>query len=255
MERLVKFVAHVSAFSRRKSEDIIRAGRVRINGSVVTEPFREVVATDRISIDNREIISEPVKIYIALYKPDGYMSDLTDPRGRGIARDLIKLDVKLYPVGRLDYHSEGLMIFTNDGDFANLIMHPRYEVEKEYFVKFKGILTKDEMKRIENGVMVDGGTLKAHRITFVRSATQNAWYSVVVHEGKNRMIRKIGEALGHQVLKLKRIRIGNLLIGDMKPGEYRYFEKNEVLGPPRRQTKAGHDKKRRGWDSNPRMNR
>lgn len=238
MERLSKFVARVSAFSRRKSEDLIRAGRVRINDSVVLEPFKQISSTDSISIDNKNTIGlEAAKIYIALYKPDGYMSDLQDPRGRKLARDLIKIDVKLFPVGRLDYHSEGLMIFTNDGDFANLIMHPRYEIEKEYLVKFKGILGEDEIKRMKHGIMIDKEQFKVDQIRYIRSATQNTWYSLIVNEGKNRMIRKIGEAIDHPVRKLKRIRIGKLHLGDIKPGDYRYFEKSEALGTIRQHSR------------------
>jgi len=261
VERLSKVVARVSEFSRRKSEKIIRAGKVKVNKVVVYEPYRQVEAGDIVSINNQIMEAESIKLYIALYKPEGYMSDLQDPRGRKTARDLIKLDVKLYPVGRLDYHSEGLMLFTNDGDFANEIMHPRYEIEKEYLVKFKGLLNRDEINRIKKGVHVDdskreyGESAKDYRekrqplmdirrnkqkkdsraiyklneIQLVRTATKNGWYRVTVTEGKNRMIRKIGEAIDHPVLKLKRIRIGKLQLGDLQSGEYRYFEKAEAL--------------------------
>lgn len=261
MERLSKYVARVSSFSRRKSEDLIRAGKVKVNKVVVLEPFRQVEPTDIVLIDNQIMEYEPVKLYIALYKPDGYMSDLQDTRGRKMARDIIKIDVKLFPVGRLDYHSEGLMIFTNDGDFANQIMHPRYEIEKEYLVKFKGLLSRDEMNKIKQGIMIgdskreygkhesgydekklpvvpsykkEKGTVvkelyKVEEIRFAHAATKNAWYNVIINEGKNRMIRKIGEAIDHPVLKLKRVRIGGLHLGDLQPGEYRYFEKKEIL--------------------------
>ncbi len=262
MERLSKYVARVSSFSRRKSEDLIKAGKVKVNKEVVLEPFRQVEPSDFILIDNQIMEYEPIKLYIALYKPDGFMSDLQDTRGRKMARDIIKIDVKLFPVGRLDYHSEGLMIFTNDGDFANEIMHPRYEIEKEYLVKFKGLLSRDEINKIKQGIMIGDSKreygkhesgydekkqsaipshkkekglatkelYKVEEIRFAHAATKNAWYTVVINEGKNRMIRKIGEAINHPVLKLKRVRIGGLQLGDLQPGEYRYFEKKEILG-------------------------
>jgi 23S rRNA pseudouridine2605 synthase len=166
----------------------------------------------------------------------------------------------LFPVGRLDYHSEGLMIFTNDGDFANTIMHPRYEIEKEYLVKIKGSFEKDEIQKMKQGIAIDKEVYKIEGIRYVRTAIKNAarnrkkeitkqvtphrsfkkgdradfemkntWYSITINEGKNRMIRKIGDALNHPVLKLKRIRIGKLGLEDLEPGKYRYFEKREAL--------------------------
>ncbi len=238
MERLVRYVARLSGLSRRKAEDAVREGRVKVNGIVSRDPALEIDESVVITIDNRITTIEPVKLYMALYKPVKYMSDLQDPKGRSLARDLIKLDMKLYPVGRLDYHSEGLMIFTNDGDFANEIMHPSFEVEKEYLVKFKGVLKKEDIKRAESGVIVDGEALRVKKLRLVEQTEKNCWYSVIVSEGKNRMIRKIGEAINHPVLKLKRIRIGSLLLGDLQPGEFRYFEKKEAF-KPRRPTRQG----------------
>jgi 23S rRNA pseudouridine2605 synthase len=264
MEKLIKYVARVSSYSRRKSEELIKAGKVRINNVTVTEPSAAVTSTDTVSINNEIVHSDPVRLYIALNKPDGYMSDLQDPRGRKTARDLISIDVKLFPVGRLDYHSEGLMIFTNDGDFANTIMHPRYGIEKEYLVKVKGSFGKDEIKKMKDGLVIEGEVYKIEGIRFVRDAlkntardrkqemtkktsphrsfkkgeraeleTKNTWYSVIINEGKNRMIRKIGDAMNHPVLKLKRIRIGKLKLEDLQPGKYRYFEKKEALDTAR----------------------
>jgi 23S rRNA pseudouridine2605 synthase len=260
MEKLIKYVARVSLYSRRKSEELIKAGKVRINNAVVTEPSAAVTSVDSVSVNNEVVYSDPVKLYIALNKPDGYMSDLQDPQGRKVARELINIDVKLFPVGRLDYHSEGLMIFTNDGDFANTIMHPRYGIEKEYLVKVKGVFEKDDVKKMKEGIVIDGEVYKIEGIHFVRHAlkntardrkqkivkratphrlfrkedrteseTKNTWYSVIINEGKNRMIRKIGDAMSHPVLKLKRIRIGKLELENLQPGKYRYFEKREAL--------------------------
>lgn len=231
MERLSKCLARFSAFSRRRSEELIRAGRVRVNNVVVLEPQHKVIPdVDVIFLDNKVIDAKIKYINIALYKPVGYISDLQDVRNRKVARGLIDIDVKIFPVGRLDYNSEGLIIFTNDGDMANIIMHPRYEVEKEYLVKFKGILNIDEVLQMKKGINIQGDMYKVKSVKYIRPSVKNTWYSVLIDEGKNRMIRKIGDAIGHPVLKLKRVRIGNLALGDLKPGEYRFFDKNELFG-------------------------
>jgi 23S rRNA pseudouridine2605 synthase len=268
MEKLIKFVSRISEYSRRKSEELIKSGKVKVNNVIVTVPSTVVTSDDSVSINNEIKQFDPVKLYIALYKPDGYMSDIKDPRGRKLARELINIDVKLFPVGRLDYHSEGLMIFTNDGDFANEIMHPRFGIEKEYLVKIKGSFSKDETERMKKGIVIDGEIYKIEGIKYVREAlrntarerkkeeivktnaqrffkkgerkaleSKNTWYSIIINEGKNRMIRKIGDAMNHPVLKLKRTRIGSLRLEDLEPGKYRYFEKKEATSPVSKENK------------------
>jgi len=230
--RLSKYLARNGAASRRKSEEFVRSGRVKVNGIVVLKPQHRVVpGIDTVVLDGRILSSNIKHINIALYKPVGYISDLADPRKRRVARELVDLDEKIFPVGRLDYNSEGLMIFTNDGDFANRVMHPRYCVEKEYLVKFKGVLGRDAVMRMQKGIDIEGDVYKVKSIVYAGLSIKNTWYSVIVDEGKNRMIRKIGNAVNHPVLKLKRVRVGNLRLGDLRPGEYRLFNKKELLGP------------------------
>lgn len=229
MESLLKFISRASTFSRRRSEELIRDGRVKVNGHVITSPSITVSDQDTVAIDNKTLHSQTINVYIALNKPAGYLSDLKDTRGRKLARDLIKHDLKLFPVGRLDYNSEGLMLFTNDGETANYIMHPRYGVTKEYLVKFKGIPSRETIRKMKNGLTIDGELYRADEVRTVRAAQNSAWCMVVVNEGKNRMIRKMGDAVGHPVLKLKRVRIGKLLLGDLNPGEYRHVEKKEII--------------------------
>jgi 23S rRNA pseudouridine2605 synthase len=229
MENLVKFLARVGPFPRRHAEALIQEGRIRINDAVASSPSLQVGPEDRISIDGQLVTAEAIKIYIALNKPDGYISDLKDVRGRKLARDLIKHDLRLFPVGRLDYHSEGLMVFTNDGDLANEVMHPRYNVTKEYLVKFKGLLPKEAVTRMKKGILIEGEVYQAEDVRLVKKSPANVWYGIVVNEGKNRMIRKMGAALGHPVLRLRRIRIGKLRLGDLNPGEYRHVERNEII--------------------------
>ena len=233
MERLSKYLARFSAFSRRRSEELIRAARVRVNDIIVLDPQHKVIpAVDVVVLDNHVIDTRITYINIALYKPVGYISDLIDVRKRRVARELIDIEAKIFPVGRLDYNSEGLIIFTNDGDFANRVMHPRYGVEKEYFVKFKGVLNGNEILRMKRGVRVEGDMYKVKSIEYAGSSIKNTWYRVIIDEGKNRMIRRIGDAINHPVLKLKRVRIGNLVLGGLKPGEYRFFDKKELLAAP-----------------------
>jgi 23S rRNA pseudouridine2605 synthase len=224
-ERLSKFIARKGLASRRKAEQIVRSGRVAVNGVIVKDPHQRIFpGSDAISLDNERIGAggAPKKrYYVALYKPTGYLSDLADPRGRRLARQLIDLEAHLFPVGRLDYNSEGLMLFTNDGEFANSIMHPRYEVEKEYLVKLSGSLTKEELLRMTTGIPVEGQVYHVRSIVPFRHTPKNAWYRVTVVEGRNRMIRKMADAVHHPVLKLKRVRIDGITLGDMRPGEYR----------------------------------
>lgn len=229
MESLVKFIARVSALPRRSAELLIREGSVTVNDLTATSPSQQIVPSDRIAVHGKVLSDHEIKVYIALHKPDGYISDLKDPRGRKLARDLIKHSLRLFPVGRLDYHSEGLMIFTNDGELANIVMHPRYNITKEYLVKFKGILDRRAIEQMKTGIRVDNDLLRAEAVRLAKKSLANVWYRIVVNEGKNRMIRKMATALGHPVLKLIRVRIGKLTLGDLNPGEYRHVEKNEII--------------------------
>ncbi len=224
-ERLSKFIARSGLASRRKAEQIIRSGRVAVNGIIVKDPHHRVLpGSDAVSLDNERVgaaATAKKRYYVALYKPTGYLSDLADPKGRRLARQLIDLEAHLFPVGRLDYNSEGLMLFTNDGEFANSIMHPRYEVEKEYLVKLSGSLTKEELLRMTRGIPLEGRNYRVRSIAPLRQTAKNAWYRVTVVEGRNRMIRKMADAIHHPVLKLKRVRINGITLGLMRPGEYR----------------------------------
>jgi 23S rRNA pseudouridine2605 synthase len=227
--RLSVFLARCGISSRRKAEDIIASGKVKVNNITVLEPqFQVTEDKDVVTYENQLLNDNIAKLYIALYKPVKVLSDLKYDDDRIIARSLLPIEGRLFPVGRLDYHSEGLMLFTNDGEFANRVAHPRFEVEKEYMVKVKGLLNRSDMKQMKQGLSIDGTLYKVEDVAYVKASLQNSWYRIVVREGKNRMIRKIGERLGHHVLKLKRVRIGNIALGQMKPGEYRYLEDYEV---------------------------
>jgi 23S rRNA pseudouridine2605 synthase len=228
-ERLSKFLSTSGVASRRKCDDIIEAGHVKVNDVVVLQPFYRIsVDQDKITVDNHTINSANKLIYIALNKPNQYLSDLVSERNRKDARSLISIKTYLFPVGRLDYNSEGLMLFTNDGDFANKVMHPKYEIEKEYFVKFKGILSDDVLSEMRKGLYIEGSMYQVTAINFIRTSFSNSWYNVVLKEGKNRMIRKIGRQIKHPVLKIQRIRIGPVKLGNLNPGEYRFLTDKEI---------------------------
>ena len=231
-ERLSKFLATSGIASRRKSEEIIRSGRVKVNGLTVTDPAHAVDRSrDMVAIDNHAIRPPAASCYVALYKPPGYLSDLADIEGRDrpLARQLIRLQAPLFPVGRLDYNSEGLMIFTNDGAFANLVTHPRYEVEKEYHVKLAGALTQEQLKAAVTGLSLDEGHIyRFKKIAPFRNTEKNTWYRVTVTEGKYHHLRRVAEALSHKVMRLRRVRIDGITLGDLRPGEWRHIEPEEI---------------------------
>jgi len=232
-ERLSKFLARTGAASRRRSEEIIRSGRVKVNRAIVADPAHPVDPDrDAVYLDGKVMKPRSRHYYIALHKPPGYLSDLADVEGkdRPLARRLIHIDGQLFPVGRLDYASEGLMIFTNDGDFANLVMHPRFEVEKEYHIKVSGSLSPEELKRATSGLNLEGARYRLRAIFPLRAAEKNTWYRATVAEGKYRHIRRLVEALSHRVLKLRRVRIGPVGLGSLKPGQWRPLDAEEIKG-------------------------
>ena len=232
-ERLSKYLSNSGIASRRKCDDIIKSGRVKVNDIIVLEPFYRVLPNkDNVTVDNRTINTNNNPLYIALYKPVQYLSDLVSEKNRKVTRTLIPIKTYLFPIGRLDYNSEGLMLFTNDGDFANRIMHPRYGVEKEYLAKFKGIISDDLLYEIRKGLLIENSVYRVDSIKFINLSFSNSWYNIILKEGKNRMIRKIGSKIKHPVLKLKRIRIGPVKLGNLKPGEFRLLtdkERNTLL--------------------------
>ncbi len=239
-ERLSRYLARSGVASRRKSEEIVRSGRVKVNNATITDPAYPIFGDgDRVTVDGAPV-KPSRRYYIALNKPAGYLSDLSDPRRRKLARDLIDIDASLFPVGRLDYNSEGLILFTNDGDFAFRLSHPRHQVEKEYVVKVSGILSDAERSRMTEGITIGPDSLSVKSITLIKTTGQNSWYNVVATEGKNRMIRRMAEAISHPVLRLRRIRIGEIRLGDLKPGQYRVLHRATIQpylatpAPPRR---------------------
>jgi len=236
LERLQKILSQAGIASRREAETFITAGRVAVNGQVVTELGTKADATkDQITVDGKEVRPVAASLYLLLYKPIGYLTTLKDPEGRPIVTDLLK-DVKerVYPVGRLDYNTEGLLLLTNDGAWANRLAHPRHEVEKEYLVRVRGKVTPDQIKRMAAGVELEDGRTAPAKVYLASESENNSWLTVTIHEGRYRQVRRMCEAVSLAVVRLKRVRYGFLELGDLKPGEYRQLTLAEVerLGGP-----------------------
>ncbi len=230
LERLQKILSRAGVASRREAEGIIAAGRVAVNGTVVTELGSKADPDrDRITLDGKPVRPKTEKIYILLNKPSGYMTTLRDPEGRPVVTDLLKgVGERVYPVGRLDYNTEGLLLLTNDGDWANRLMHPRHEVEKEYLVKVRGRVSPEQLKRLAGGVELDEGSTAPARVKVVHESERNSRLSITIHEGRYRQVRRMCEAVSLSVASLKRIRYGFLDLGDLKPGEFRRLAPQEV---------------------------
>ncbi len=228
-ERLQKILATAGIASRRKAEELILEGRVTVNGAIVTELGSKADAgRDHIKVDGKLIRPPSEFLYIALYKPDCVVTTVSDPQRRTTVIDLLQgLRTRVFPVGRLDYHSEGLLILTNDGEFANLITAAKSHVPKTYLVKIKGQLTEEEEEKFRNGVPISGRRTAPAGLRLIRRG-DNPWYEVRLIEGRNQQIRIMFKHFGHLVEKLRRVRIGTLEVGGLKPGEFRLLSTDEV---------------------------
>jgi 23S rRNA pseudouridine2605 synthase len=230
LERLQKILSGAGVASRRESETFITAGRVAVNGTVVTELGSKADPDkDRITLDGKPLRLKLERVYLLLYKPSGYVTTLKDPEGRPTVTDLVKgVGERVYPVGRLDYNTEGLLLLTNDGDWANRLAHPRHEVEKEYLVKVRGRVAPDQIKRLADGVKLDDGTTAPARVMIVHESERNSRLTITIHEGRYRQVRRMCEAVNLAVASLKRTRYGFLDLGELRPGEYRRLTPQEV---------------------------
>ncbi len=259
LERLQKIISAAGITSRRASEELIVNGQVTVNGVVVTELGSKAdPETDLITVNGKPLRISEQRLYILLNKPTGYITALKDERGRRLVTELLKdVPERVYPVGRLDYNTEGLLLLTNDGEWANRLMHPRHEVEKEYHVRVRGKVMDQQLKRMADGVELEDGKTAPAVVELIKSGEQNDWISVTIHEGRNRQVRRMCEAVSLSVVRLKRIRYGTLSLGSIRDGQYRYLtdaEVQELSGlPPKtassRGVKAGegraHEKQQR----------
>lgn len=230
MERLQKFMAEAGVASRRACEELIRQGRVTVNGETASLGRSVEPEQDRVELDGKPVQKEQRRTVILLYKPRGVVSTSSDPEGRRTVQDYFReIPERLYNVGRLDLNSEGLLLMTNDGALANRLTHPRYGVEKTYYAVCDGKLTASEAARLTNGVELEDGVTAPARVDAVRT-TQcgDTSFLITIHEGRNRQIRRMLEAVGHRTLRLKRERFGPLSLGTLAPGEWRKLSDEEI---------------------------
>ena len=231
-DRLQKIIARAGIVSRRTAEQYILEGRVSVNRKVVTQLGAKAdPGRDEIRVDGRLIPTRVEKLYLMLHKPQGYVTSLKDPEGRPIVTDLLRnVRQRVYPVGRLDYDSEGLLILTNDGDFAQCLQHPRHEIRKTYLVKVRGSPTPKALRLLQEGVDLEDGLFVPRAIRQEKTNPKSSWFQITVSEGRNRVIRRAFDVLGHPVQRLIRIAMGNLMLGDLAGGEYRPLTKREIEG-------------------------
>ncbi len=230
MQRLQKIIAEAGITSRRKAEEFIVDGRVKVDGKVVTELGTKAdVSKNIITVDGRAIRGGGPKVYILLNKPKGYISAVTDPSDRPVVTDLIKKSKqRIFPVGRLDYDGEGVLILTNDGELSHSLMHPKFSVLKRYLVKVRGVPDAKDFHKLERGVFLEDGRTLPAKARFVRETKENSWIEIIVTEGRNRLIKRMCQAVGHPVSKLKRVEFAGIGLKNLKLGEYRQLTDSEV---------------------------
>lgn len=227
-ERLQKVLAWAGVGSRRECEELITQGRVEIDDNLATElGVRVDPDTQSIFVDGEKIIVGK-RVYVALNKPRGVVCTNSDPEGRTRAIDLVQIDARLFPIGRLDRTSEGLIILTNDGEFANRIAHPRYGLEKVYIARVKGVPSSEDLRQLTQGVHLAEGFAKAKRARLYKKFRDNCEIEIVLDEGRNREVRRLLAAIDHKVLQLKRVAIGPLMLGSLTPGQWRRLSGDEI---------------------------
>ncbi len=227
-ERLQKIIAARGLCSRRQAEKWIEEGRVRVNGNTARLGDTADVREDVIEVDGKRLPRAGKKLYLMLNKPRGYVTTLSDEKGRKNAAELVAgCGARVYPVGRLDMDSEGLLLFTNDGEFANLMMHPRHEVDKIYRVWVTNF-APEKLEALKMPIELDGYTIKKPKVRPVRMEPTRAILDVTIHEGRNRQVRRMCQAAGLEVARLKRIAEGELKLGELKPGQWRELEPREI---------------------------
>ena len=237
LERLQKLIAAAGVASRRQAEELIRAGEVSVNGHVVTElgtkadPERDHIKV-RGRLINSQLAAGREKVYVLLNKPRGYLTSLADPEGRPLVSELLPTTLgRLHPVGRLDFNTEGLLILTNDGELTNYITAARNKVAKVYEAKVKGIPPEEAVERLRRGVVLEDGVRTAPaQVTRTGETGSNAWFEIILHEGRNQQIRRMFDVIGHSVVKLRRVRIGRVHDERLKPGMWRRLTAAEIAG-------------------------
>ncbi len=227
--RLQKFLAQAGVGSRRAAEELIRQGRVEINGATAELGSRVDPLRDDVKLDGAPLSLQARKVVLAFHKPRNCITTAHDPQGRTTIFDLLPdLGVRIFAVGRLDYDAEGLLLLTNDGELGNRLLHPRYGISKLYEVKVKGHPNVNALERLRSGVVLEEGTTAPALVEVIRELPKASWLEITLHQGWNRQLKRMGEAVGHPVLKIKRVAYGPLHLGSLKPGEYRELNGDEI---------------------------
>ena len=229
MERLQKVIAESGYTSRRKAEELIKQGKVKVNGKVVSELGTKVSDKDEIEVENKVLVKE-AKEYYLINKPRGIITSTSDDKNRKVVTDLIQTGARIYPVGRLDYDTTGALLLTNDGEFANIITHPKSKVDKVYLAKLEGIIKGEQINALKAGVVLDGTKVIPSRVKLkkVNQETNSCMVEITIHEGKNHQVKRMFESIGFHVDKLKRERIGIFTTENLKSGQYRKLTPKEV---------------------------
>jgi len=228
-QRLQKIIAEMGIASRRKAEELILEGLVTVNGKVAEIGMKADPMRDHIKVRGKLLTTPEKKVYYVFNKPRGVMTSMSDPEGRPTVKEFFgRIKQRVFPVGRLDYDSEGLLLLTNDGDFAYAIIHPSRKIPKTYLVKIKGVLEEEDLEKLRKGVKIDGKMTAPAKVKKLKKAEANSWIEMTIHEGRNRQIRKMVERFGHDVLRLMRIRINGIEMGPLEPGAYRKLTTQEM---------------------------
>ena len=227
--RLNKYIAHAGIASRRKADELTINGNVKINGLTMREPGYNVKPGDVVEVNGQRISGQEKMEYVLLIKPKGYITSMQDEKGRPVVTELVAdVDARLFPVGRLDYNTSGMLILTNDGDLTYRLTHPRHQVTKTYRALVSGVLSKEKLFRLRKGVDIGGFVTSPAQVKIIRQAERSAVVDITIHEGKNRQVRKMFAAVGNPVQELQRTAIGDLRLGRLKEGHYRKLTRNEI---------------------------
>lgn len=229
MERLQKVIAQSGITSRRKAEELITSGKVKVNGVVITELGTKVSEKDRVEVNN-QILEKEAKEYYLLNKPRGVVTTTSDDKNRKTVIDLIPTSARIYPVGRLDYDTTGVLLLTNDGEFANIIMHPTSEIDKVYIAKLEGIIKGEQINKLKEGIILDNELVKASRVKLKKldPKTNTCMVQITIHEGKNHQVKRMFKEVGFEVIKLKREKEAFFDLKDLQSGEFRKLTPKEV---------------------------
>jgi 23S rRNA pseudouridine2605 synthase len=228
-QRLQKIIAEMGIASRRKAEELIEEGRVTVNGKVAEIGMKADLMRDHIKVNGKLLLRPEKKVYYAFNKPRGVMTSMSDPEGRPTVNEFFGgIRQRVFPVGRLDYDSEGLLLLTNDGDFAHAILHPSKKIPKTYLVKVKGVLADEELEKLRKGIKIDGKMTAPAKVKKLKKAESNSWIEMTIYEGRKRQIRRMLERVGHDVIRLMRIRINGIEMGPLEPGSFRKLTMEEM---------------------------